>query len=338
MWLIAPSTSSASAPEPADSTSESSWLWEALASSAALSGKPTASPSWRRAARRKAWLARLCGRICDPSTAARGVESWIASLRATRASRSASPADAVDRMILATCGPTSLASLTRRHRPSSFSRTCPATSIWGSVRLPESLKEWATRSRRACSARERSARRIVGFGCSYSQWPTAKASLGGADPVGGGDNRGAANLKRAVLEWTTPQAHDVTGGHLTRGGLRSSEMLLPGQAKMWPTPTQRDSKGKSQRGEAAPMDALANMAECSRSFRPDPATSMPGDESSKQTRRLNLRFVEWLMGWPIGWTDCERPATASSAYKRRMRSALSGLCCEMRRDGSNEAT
>lgn len=26
-------------------------------------------------------------------------------------------------------------------------------------------------------------------------------------------------------------------------------------------------------------------------------------------RTLNPRFVEWLMGWPIGWTDCDSQVT-----------------------------
>lgn len=25
--------------------------------------------------------------------------------------------------------------------------------------------------------------------------------------------------------------------------------------------------------------------------------------------QLSADWVEWLMGWPIGWTDCERAAT-----------------------------
>jgi hypothetical protein len=36
--------------------------------------------------------------------------------------------------------------------------------------------------------------------------------------------------------WQTPSVADVTGGHMTRGGARSGEMLLKGQAQNWPTP------------------------------------------------------------------------------------------------------
>lgn len=38
--------------------------------------------------------------------------------------------------------------------------------------------------------------------------------------------------------------------------------------------------------------------------------------------RLNPRFVEWLMGWPSGWTSYEYSETESILYRRRMRSCL----------------
>jgi len=40
---------------------------------------------------------------------------------------------------------------------------------------------------------------------------------------------------------------------------------------------------------------------------------------------LNPRFVEWLMGWPLGLTAFGCLATQLSRYRRRMRSALCWL-------------
>jgi hypothetical protein len=40
---------------------------------------------------------------------------------------------------------------------------------------------------------------------------------------------------------------------------------------------------------------------------------------------LNPAFVEWLMGWPTGWTASACSATELSRFKQRMRSALSQL-------------
>ncbi len=99
--------------------------------------------------------------------------------------------------------------------------------------------------------------------------------------------------------WKTPHGmanYDATG---KVGGAGGGEFAK--QANQWPTPKDRDWKGQSQRGKHGLMDALPNMA-C-RSSLPAPQTSMPGGKSSTRTRRLNPRFVEWLMGLPAGWTD-----------------------------------
>jgi hypothetical protein len=38
---------------------------------------------------------------------------------------------------------------------------------------------------------------------------------------------------------------------------------------------------------------------------------------------LNPRFTDWVMGWPIGWTNPERPVTEFAAWLRRSRIELS---------------
>jgi site-specific DNA-cytosine methylase len=68
---------------------------------------------------------------------------------------------------------------------------------------------------------------------------------------------------------------------------------------------------------------------------PDQPISTVGEESSHIRRTLNPLFVEWLMGWPPGWTSLALTPPASSAsgswgmesylFKQRMRSALFAL-------------
>ena len=51
---------------------------------------------------------------------------------------------------------------------------------------------------------------------------------------------------------------DATGGHATRGGDRSDEMMLPGQAQNWPTPdTQNHRDGNVRREEQKGSHALS---------------------------------------------------------------------------------
>jgi hypothetical protein len=174
MWII-PSTASHSVPAVAGSISDSNWLWDALERSVGWSGKPSRSTTWRRLWKRDACLQRLCGRIYEPSTAARGVESWMASLRAIRASRSAKPAAFVDHVILGTYGRTSAESLARWNRPSCFSKTSPITCDRGSPTFSRTFGDWATTLRRACSAREKWVLATSGSGYSRSLWPTLAA-------------------------------------------------------------------------------------------------------------------------------------------------------------------
>ncbi len=59
---------------------------------------------------------------------------------------------------------------------------------------------------------------------------------------------------------------------------------------LWPTPTKHDHKSEwSTRGETLSQAA--------------------GSERGGDGLRLNPTWVEWLMGWPLGWTDCEPLAT-----------------------------
>ena len=135
----------------------------------------------------------------------------------------------------------------------------------------------------------------------------------------------AKRIWESGRQWQTPSVADTTGGHLTRGGNRSGELLLRGQAKHWATPRARDWKG----GEYP--DTLSAQAESINSpqgqtTETDGATILPGFQTSRL--QLNERFVEALMGLRPGWTcHCDANATEWTAsedsatpwYPRRQR-------------------
>ena len=103
--------------------------------------------------------------------------------------------------------------------------------------------------------------------------------------------------------WATPRTTDATGGprQLDEKGRRiskSSNLVfganLADQVKMWPTPTTRDHKGgylggRMRNGKVS-MDTL------------DVAVQYT-DNQQKNGGQLNPQWVEWLMGYPSGWTD-----------------------------------
>src|SRR5690606_25700480 len=262
-----------------------------------------------------------------------GVESWIASLRDSRASLSVAPENALASMIRATFGPTCIESLKKRSRASCFSKTSLACSLfdapmegqrpsWSSMNWPDLV----TRLRRDCSRRLKLARRTFVSGCSSSaQWqtPDAQTMNDGTSPEAwkrfkatskakhrNGNGHGTT-LAIASRLWTTPQAHDQTerGRGQTTEKNGAGNACLARDARIWPTPKGRDTKGQSQRGEYGLVDALPNMAENFHCSPPAPQNSTNGAKSSTSTRRLNPRFVLWLMGWPIGATGCDCSAT-----------------------------
>ncbi|WP_342212861.1 hypothetical protein [Rhizobium sp. CFBP 8762] len=50
-----------------------------------------------------------------------------------------------------------------------------------------------------------------------------------------------------------------------------------------------------------------------------------GARSSTTDLTFNPNFSDWIMGWPIGWTDPTQPVTEWSLWLRRMRGELSKL-------------
>lgn len=93
--------------------------------------------------------------------------------------------------------------------------------------------------------------------------------------------------------WNTPTACEDEGtGFRTRGDAK-----LKGQIKQWTTPTARDWRsGKSnQTHNTRPLSEVVER------YGPQ-AQSTTGAQYQETSGRLNSRFVEWLMGFPPGWT------------------------------------
>jgi len=133
-------------------------------------------------------------------------------------------------------------------------------------------------------------------------------------------------LVETATLWPTPMAGTETRS--AQGGIQ-----LKQTASRWPTPAERDWKGPNGPEHLANgsgrkhLDQLPNFVRhCSP---PAPAPSTSGGKSSRTTRRLNPRFVEWLMGWPLGWSEigCALPATEWSRWRRAMHSSLCALLC-----------
>ena len=136
-----------------------------------------------------------------------------------------------------------------------------------------------------------------------ASWKTRQCSLlGDLEPFSGtwprwGTMRNGECWERQTWErrtsgnesgsWPTPCSRDHKGGAdwslRQRDGKprKLSDMTLPDAVRMWPTPTKSDGCGGPGRSG---RDGGMNLR-----------TAAGGS--------LNPTWVEWLMGWPLGWTD-----------------------------------
>ena len=343
-WLFVPEqadwSSGCGSPSETDTA-----VW--VTSSAIATQRPRSWRGWRT----RPWIRLLSGTTLRHSTAERGVEQWISSLRASRASRSASPANG--RVSLTTAG-------SGRTLPASFARFDPATSSWrthpslSGMDSVISSRTWPRSGslRNGIAYRRPSSARRTSASVSTSS-PAPGASLAGSNrsPHGkqgvrpalakavvlwptpcaaDGDRqsktfgRGNPTLHSAVL-WATPTAMDShsSGGKPGSGNLTLTDMAVRSESA-WPTPTASDAKRGAEQTDRGPSQGPTLSSVISRFSRQDPATT-DGADSSRSSRVLNPRFVEMLMGWPLGWTDCERSVTGWCQWWQRWRSYVSEI-------------
>lgn len=280
MWLYVPS---AFAAESADWNSEfiarqADWL----ASFAGWNGEPRSPQFWRKMLK-KGLATRLSGLTLEPLMASHGVAQWIASLRDSHVSHSASPVSSKESMTHDTSGPRSSESSERLGQNGSSLKTFPASYQPALLMDDEQsnlsskgLDAWVTGLRRDYSARLRSARHTRASGSS--SWPTATMGDGaGSRSAGYSTESGrheVTTLTDAMRQWLTPSANEDAAG---QPGANMQRMLSH-QVREETGPKYQDGYGPHY---------------------------------------LNPRFVEWLMGLPPYWVsldnnNCEHSGTQSS--------------------------
>ena len=135
--------------------------------------------------------------------------------------------------------------------------------------------------------------------------------------------------------WPTPVATDTTDRqppktpHITKNGTlrhigkngEQSQVRLSQAVKFFPTPTARDYRSGMSR-----KALLRREAHSSRGVNLSEFTQRHFGGNGK----LNPTWVEWLMGYPLGWTDCEASATPLS---RKSQSGLAEESSKRKRKG-----
>lgn len=279
---------------------------------APLSVMPSPQPFWRNDRTMAASNLSRFGPTCAVLTAERGAALLMSYQAAFRVRTSARPAEAPASTVSAA------GSGGKWH--ASFARWDPATSLW---RTPQcSLFEgwdvfsaiwprWGMMRAGECSEPAMPVRRTVENGCGF--WP--------APTCGGWRSEGAIMQLRKLVEAgaiTVAEAEAMAEGTIT-----------PPRMGVWPTPTvsgNHNRKGVSQTSG----DGLMTAVRQAEPKFPTPTVaaskgSSPGSLTRKDGRSrvndrldhrvmaehggsLNPTWVEWLMGWPLGWTDLNASA------------------------------
>lgn len=149
-------------------------------------------------------------------------------------------------------------------------------------------------------------------------WPTP--TVCGNNNRKGLSKTSGDGLATAVLTYPTPNCSGMDGGSNSRKANRRGGI----HQMLYPTPTRSDYKGRgpnsSQKGLPEIVKKLYPTPTChdtkaNISLRQNHQNGLGevvyGGIETPQTKtaRLNPNWVEWLMGWPIGWTDSKPLAT-----------------------------
>ena len=268
---------------------------------------------------------------CEASTVERGVESWISFLRDTRASRSASPGTSSGQRTSSTFGPRSIGSFARFDRASCSWKTSQATFQWDSGTFCETWPQRGSMRNGACFRLPKSARRTSASGYSASLLPTPAAQSYGTNK---GGSAGRVGPERPSLEtmarkglWPTPSASlgEHAGLVTPTKGREGGTLVEAVSARLWPTPSASDGEGgrvppagttpqgKRPDGKKAQIglntavrlwptptaqDAANNGGPCQQRRNTKPLNAEVGGA-------LNPTWVEWLMGFPLGYSALE---------------------------------
>ncbi len=347
MWILPKQLISAFAPVMGASTLDLDAASQACARSLMRRSKRSQSSSYLREWKAGNLMRLQSGLICDPSRGRAFETAWTSSLAVIPVSHSQPQGSDLEQTTSDTSGQLSQLAFGFCDQESVSLKTSRDTSALGYGKSSMSWEQWVTERRGEYSRRAKSVRHTNASECS--SWPTAKArdwkdttgcSLDAVNPDGTYRNRRdrlvgaiAAEMSGPPAQespstdgnhrelWPTPDAtgvgdgvpweefkrrmmerrarvkEAVAAGETKQGSGRSANLCAAVQNPQWATPQARDNRS----GGAERWDDPNR----SRNLNDQIATV------TKQNAKLNPRWVETLMGLPVGWVmpSCASPVT-----------------------------
>lgn len=203
-------------------------------------------------------------------------------------------------------------------------KTLLESSIWRSTRCFLSWKPKATKQGRLLFQLAVSMPRTAETGSQLWLGTMTASQTGGNHSL-----RSPERLKgrtpsptEFVTMWPTPRAQESGDYQYSRGDHTRPTPTLSGAVKLWPTPTSREYKGgrKPETLKAKGRTATNTLCDAvnaamyatpqARDYRTGQQERFSDPQRSKNLNdqiggQLNPTWVEWLMGFPIGWTDLD---------------------------------
>jgi len=292
MWIRFSACAAASADSTSDCTQDFERWGDLLALSATSRGKHSQSRVWVRRFKKGGWTKRLFGAEISETFPQ---EPWLESIGYapdTHVSPGVQRASGKGPTTPDTCGRPSSSLFGDTDLPACCSKTSQGISRWGCSKSCPTWKAAVTQRRGAAIRRRLSAHRTDASESSSSVWPTPTV----------GDSRGSANATAN----RRPGAKFNSGRTLTdaiRGGAIGRNVASRGANATWPTPNAHDSHTGFQKRHTAgsqQKNLHTVVVENSPAFQAHPV----GSSSTNPRAQLNPDWVEMLMGFPRGWTDC----------------------------------
>ena len=318
-WLhvpkeFVPSANSPSAPGSAESLSVFNSLSAASVLFVTASGKATRRRLSWRGWRTRPWMKLLSGTTLSRSQAKTGVERWISYQRASLASHFRTPEIKKESKTFVGSGPP---------LPRSFATYNPGLCSWRTPQDSSSTDSdgcfeiWPNSgSMRSgiCSPPPTSVLHTCGVASSSWPPPTVSDSKNNGGPAASSRNSEALHFLAA--KWPTPcttdaasaARHTTTTGVMTMGTSLTDALRGPWVSGLQAL-TSPNSGDKSSPSDPTSPPLWTTACKDDTGARQG-RDAQGGTPLSLQAKGfLSPNFVEWLMGYPIGWTGCDASGT-----------------------------